>query len=159
MNEKEILQILMATLGAFGFAILFNIRGYKLLASAIGGALGWTLYLLLHRVIHSDMIAYFIVAVIISLYAEVMAKLLKAPSTIFIAPSIIPLVPGASLYYTMTYALDRNLEMFSAKASTTVTIAVALAVGLVVSTVLVELFERIKMMRKRAKENTLNITK
>ncbi len=35
------IQILTGTLGAFGFAILYNLRGTKLLIATLGGALSW----------------------------------------------------------------------------------------------------------------------
>ena len=34
-------QILMGTLGTFGFNILFNIRGRKLLFATLGGLISW----------------------------------------------------------------------------------------------------------------------
>lgn len=39
------IQILTGTLGAFGFAILYNLRGTKLLIATLGGALSWGTYL------------------------------------------------------------------------------------------------------------------
>ena len=38
------IQILTGTLGAFGFAILYNLRGTKLLIATLGGALSWGTY-------------------------------------------------------------------------------------------------------------------
>ena len=39
----------------------------------------------------------------VSALAELLARLLKAPATIFLVIGIIPLVPGGGLYYTMDY--------------------------------------------------------
>ena len=38
-------QTLMGCIGSVGFAVLFNIRGRKLLLAAGGGALAWAVYL------------------------------------------------------------------------------------------------------------------
>ena len=40
-------QTLMGCIGSVGFAVLFNIRGRKLLLAAGGGALAWAVYLAL----------------------------------------------------------------------------------------------------------------
>ena len=137
-----IIQIIAATFGSLGFAVLFNIKGIKLIATAVGGGLGWALFSLLNLVLENEPVRYFLVAVSISLYAEIMARALKAPATIFIAPSLIPLVPGASLYYTMAYALGDNSEFFTEKALSTVSCAAALAVGVIVSAVVMQLFTK-----------------
>ena len=39
-------QTLMGCIGSVGFAVLFNIRGRKLLLAAGGAALAWAVYLL-----------------------------------------------------------------------------------------------------------------
>ena len=38
-------------------------------------------------------------AVFVGMYAFVMARINKAPSTIFLTASVFPLMPGANLYY------------------------------------------------------------
>lgn len=133
-------QISAAIVGSLGFAVLFNIRGRKLVATAAGGGFSWTLFLLLSRLIADEAVCYFIVALSIALYAELMARILKSPATIFIAPSIIPLVPGASLYYTMSYGLNGSAELFTEKAMVTVSLAAALAVGIIISAVAMQLY-------------------
>ena len=48
MSRIELLQILTGFLGSVGFAVLFNIRGKRLVAASIGGGLSWLFYLLLN---------------------------------------------------------------------------------------------------------------
>ncbi len=40
-----------------------------------------------------------------ALYAEVLARWLKAPSTLFFIVAMIPLIPGSTLYYSMSCAV------------------------------------------------------
>ena len=40
-------QVLSGAVGSLGFAIMFNVRGYKLVAITLGGGVAWLLYLLL----------------------------------------------------------------------------------------------------------------
>ena len=143
MTINEMIQIIAAMLGALGFGILFNIRGNKLISIALGGGLGWTIFILMEHLGANEAIGYFVASLLVSLYAEIMARLLKAPATIFIAPSIIPLVPGASLYYTMAYALGGNSDLFIKKAVDTLILACAIAVGVIAAAVVMKLILRI----------------
>ena len=133
MTKFEILQILAGFAGSFGFALLFNIRGKRLWAAALGGLLSWTFFLLLGRVIPSDPVNYFIVALLLSFYAEIMARVLKTPTTTFITTSLVPLIPGGSLYYTMASAFESNMGRFLEKGIATLQMASALALGIIVA--------------------------
>ena len=64
---ENILQILAAIASSFGFGILFQIKGKRLLAVAAGGGLCWLLYLLLILVIGDEAVTYFVVALSVSL--------------------------------------------------------------------------------------------
>ena len=154
----EFIQILTATVGSLGFGILFNVRGKGLLAVAVGGGAAWALYLCFFALTESLGFSYFLVSFAVSLYAEVMARVYKAPAIIFISPSLIPLVPGASLYYTMSHALSSNTESFLSSALTTVIAAAALAIGIITATIATKLvtkiYGNILTGIKQKKENT-----
>ena len=139
----EFIQILTATVGSLGFGILFNVRGKRLIAVAVGGGAAWALYLLFFSITESLGISYFLVSLMLALYGEIMARCFKCPALLFISPSLIPLVPGASLYYTMSHALNQNTEHFLSSALTTVIAAAALAVGIIVATILTKLITKI----------------
>lgn len=144
MTVTGLIQLSAGLVGSLCFGILFNLRGKKLAASALGGFLSWGLFLLLGYVITSEPINYFIVAVIASLYSETMARLLKTPATPIVTTSLIPLIPGGSLYYTMAYAFESDFEMFLGKAVSTLKLASALALGIIVVTALSQLIFRRK---------------
>jgi len=148
---NEWIQLLAAFLGSMAFAILFHIRGIKLLAAAFGGGLSWGLFLLLNRVVEKEAICYFIVAVLISFYAEIMARCLKAPVTVFVSPCLIPLVPGASLYYAMSYALGGGFAQGFERAIHTLALGSALAVGVIVSAVIMKLITGLQHAKKEKK--------
>ncbi|MBQ9784115.1 MAG: threonine/serine exporter family protein [Clostridia bacterium] len=139
MTKFEILQIITGFLGALGFAILYNIRGKKLCFAAFGGFLSWALFVLLKFAMENEALRYFIVAVTLSIYAEIMARLLKTPTTTFLITSLIPLIPGGSLYYTMTSAFAGNLEGFTSRGMYTLQLSVALALGIVLTSALTKI--------------------
>ena len=68
----------------------------------------------------------------VTLYAEVLARVVKAPATVFLIPSIIPLVPGGRLYYTMRAIVDGDADNAKSYAMETIVIALGIAVGIVV---------------------------
>ena len=139
MTVTELIEIITGFIGSFGFAILFNIRGKRLIAAAFGGFLSWTLFVLLKFVTDSTAIRYFIVAALISVYAEIMARVLKTPTTTFHMTGLVPLIPGASLYYTMSSAFEGNVDVFSSKAIHTLELSAALALGIVITSALTKI--------------------
>jgi uncharacterized membrane protein YjjB (DUF3815 family) len=139
MTFPEFFQILVAAVGSIGFAILFNIRGRRLLSVAVGGGLCWLLFLLLNCWIENEAGCFFLVAMLVSLYDELMARVLKSPTTVFLLPSLVPLIPGASLYYTMVGAVSKHQVDFLARAVQTVELAGALAIGIIASTLIVRI--------------------
>lgn len=151
MTLNEILQIIFGFIGSLGFAVLFNIRGKRLMLAALGGFLSWLIFVLLSMVIKSEPINYFLVALLITLYAEIMARVIKTPTTTFITTALIPLIPGGSLYYTMAYAFENDLNGFVAKAISTLQLASALALGIIIATTATNIYFKITAKIKSTK--------
>lgn len=153
MTGYEFVQIITGFLGAFGFSILFHIRGKRLVMSALGGLFSWTAFVLLGFVIASEPIRYFLVAALVSVYAEIMARVLKTPTTTLLMASLIPLIPGGSLYYTMAYAMSGDVESFLTKATGTLQLAAALALGILVIGAFTTTMNKIKTRRRAVCES------
>lgn len=134
MTGQDILQIITGGIGSVGFAILFNIRGKKLIAAAIGGFLSWAAFLLLMALIPNEPVCYFLVSSLTSVYSEIMARRLKTPTTTFLMTALIPLIPGGSLYYTMVYAFGGISGNFISQGVYTLQLAAALALGIIAVT-------------------------
>lgn len=119
------IQILTGTLGAFGFAILYNLRGTKLLIATLGGALSWGTYLFFGIWFHSEPLRYFFAAIAVTIYAEIFARIKKTPTSTFLIVPMIPLIPGGVLYYTMSYALKNDWNNFVTSAFYTIKLAMS----------------------------------
>ena len=126
-----IIQLIAAFAGSIGFAILFNMKGKQILFAGIGGALTWLIYLIFHNILEDYFVSYLIAAVFVAIYAEVMARVNRAPSTIFLTATAIPLIPGGSLYYTMYGLVIKDGEMFITNGQDAIIIALAIALGFV----------------------------
>lgn len=147
MTQAEIIQILAGFVGVVGFSVLFNIRGKRLVGAALGGLLSWLLFVLLGLCITDEPVRYFMVALAIALYAEVMARVMKTPTTTFIMTSLIPLIPGGSLYYAMASIFEADANVFMPKVLYTLQLASALAIGVIVSAALTKIVHRFKKIR------------
>ena len=149
MTSTEILQILAGLAGSVGFAILFNIRGKRLIATAVGGFVSWLLYVVIHKFIANEAVVYLIVSCTISVYAEIMARVLKTPTTTFTITALVPLIPGGSLYYTMTSLFRADRAEFLQRMVYTAQLAAALALGIVIVTGATRLFYKVIYYKHR----------
>lgn len=151
----EVLQIIMAAIGTLGFSIYFRVSEKNVLASTLGGTLGFAFYLLVYKLTDSLFFANFFAAFIIYLYSELCARILKAPSNVFLVPGIIPLLPGGALYYTMYGIVSSNKKMLYNNGIETVIMTVGIATGIVVGTVIINYLIRIqnRIKKNRIKEN------
>ena len=104
MDLRETLTIVLSgMLGAVGFSILFRSDKNRIFCNAVGGALTCLVYAISCYCFDHIVVQNLFPALFVSIYSEVMARIVKAPSTPILACSIIPLVPGGKLYYTTYY--------------------------------------------------------
>ena len=128
----KLLQVLMGAVGTLGFCVLFNIRGKKLPLAVLGAALSWALCVALESVVAGEPMRWFISAMFVAMWAEVLARVLKTPATTFLIPGIIPHIPGGALYNTMRLALERQWSACLSRAFYTLRLALSLAMGIIV---------------------------
>ena len=89
-------------------------------------------------------------AILITIYSEIWARILKTPSTVILMPTVIPLIPGGSLYYAMDAALRHDMPQFFLKSQAAVGLAVALAAGIMAVTSMQHLISALLKMIKPA---------
>lgn len=102
--------VLWAGLASGAFAVVFNVRGRDLPASALNGAVGWAAYLATLSSGHTEAIAFFAASVAVAVFAETAGRLLRRPATTYLVCALIPLVPGGGMYYTMAASLAGDLQ-------------------------------------------------
>ena len=133
-GDLPYLQVLAAAAGTLGFAILFNSRPRRLFLGAVGGGLTWMVYLLLTRYLASDFVCVAMAAAFGAVFAEIMARVCKAPATVFTILSEIALIPGGSLYITMHHLVGGRQAEALQYGMHTLMVAVAIALGIVLVT-------------------------
>ena len=129
-------QAIMIFIACTGFFILFNVHGWGSFLCAFGGVVTWMAYLLLRELGVGIYGMNFFASVIAAIYSEAMARSRKYPVTSYLVISSIPLLPGAGIYYTMSFGLEGNMQAALQKGLETAGIAGSIAVAiLLVSTV------------------------
>lgn len=121
----------------------------RLLPASLGGLLSWAVYLLAGCVASQDVPRYFAASVAVTIYAEVLARVVKCPATLFLVAGVVPLIPGGSLYATMRFFMEGDFAAFSAQGLNTVMLALAIAVGMLFPTSVFHLIRRTRELMAR----------
>lgn len=143
MEYPMVLQCLFAFIACIGFSLTFNIHGAGMPLCALGGALGWLVYLLVQPM-GGELIGYFAAALFVSVYSELMARLRKVPATAFLTVSIFPLVPGAGVFYSLQAAFEGDLTLCLSRSFHTVAIAGCLAAGILMASTIFRMWSQRK---------------
>ena len=145
MDLKETLIIVFSGMfGTIGFSILFRSNKNRIFCNAIGGALTCLVYVFCCDIFDNVFLQNFFPALFVTAYAEIMARVVKAPATPILACSVISLVPGGKLYYTTYYFVVGDMEKFDTTLTETLQIAAGLAVGIICISVIIHEINRNK---------------
>lgn len=138
MDYMEALKIIISgTIGTIGFSLLFKSNPRRTGFNALGGMITCIVYVVASEIFDQEFLQNFFPALVATAYAEIMARVLKAPATPILACSIIPLVPGGKLYYTTYYFVVGQMSLFKYTLTETLRIAAGIAVGIIVISVIV----------------------
>lgn len=141
---EQLITIIAAAVGSAGFAFFFNAKNSQILCAAISGLLVSGLYLLLTSQYDSILLDNMLCSMFVTAYAELFARLMKAPSSVFLLPAIIPLVPGGFLYYAMYGLVTGANEAAWQNANATMLTGLGIAMGILVVSVIVSSIDMIK---------------
>lgn len=138
-------QFLIAALDTLCFAIFFKAPKRALVSCSIVAGIAWATY----YIISLDSKASYVTAVFLGtlvggILAEIFARIKKMPVTIFLIPAIIPLVPGAGMYYTMLYTIENKHKLMLSYGYETLLTAGTIAVGIIVSSSIFGVWKVIK---------------
>lgn len=145
MDFNEIIRIIASGfIGTFGFTLFFRSNKNRVFISALGGALTCAVYVVSCHFFEHELMQNLFPALAATVYAEIMARITKAPATPILACSIIPLVPGGRLYYTTYFFVVGDTEQFYDSIVALLRIASGLAVGIIIVSVVVSEYNRNK---------------
>ena len=102
---ENIELVAVSFLASFGLGFVFHIQKKDLVWAGVGGALTRCAVIVMPEVTDFVFLQSLAAAVVAALFAEIMAMRRRSPSTVFLYPAIIPLIPGGTIYYVAMYLL------------------------------------------------------
>lgn len=130
-----VIQVLASIFATYGFGIAFNVKGKRNIYASLCGGFGWLMYSIFNLEGFSTLISYTVASSAITIYSEIVSRRLKVPTVALLFPSMIPLVPGGGIYFTMYNMVQDNINMAVEKGTETFVISGSIAIGiLMVST-------------------------
>ena len=149
--ESIIIKIIAGTIATLGFAILFRLKPSHWPFAMLDGLFACICYFAFTELFGGNFLPNLLAAFVASLFADFFARLCKAPSTVFILPGCIALVPGGSLYYAMSNLLSENREVAVEYFLTTLTIGIAIGGGIIGASLLRVAIQAVSRKIKRIK--------
>jgi len=147
-------QISTALMAAAGFSMVFGFKKpTRVIFAAIGGGLSQLCYILMGYTGSNEVICLLVATIIGAIYSQILARALRTPATVFVLPTVIPLVPGRALYYAMSWALRGNFRKFSSWGLNAITWALAIAFGLIAVMVATSVITSIARKMRLKKQN------
>lgn len=123
-------QLIAAFLGTLGFCILYNVPSRFYMWCGLTGSTGWLVYQWASQLTTAPG-ASFIAACIIVLLSRILAVYQRCPITIFLVSGVFPLIPGASLYYTVFYLMHNDFVAAGDKGLMAIKIVFAIVIAIV----------------------------
>ena len=135
-----LISSLVATLG---FAIILNNKYNHLPIVATCGVVSTAAYFFTDLLIHDVFISVAIGSMVATILAEILARILKSPTTVFLIPAIIPFVPGAMLFYMMYTLINGDIAKFNFYFSKLGLASLGIAVGIILASVFAQVVVKI----------------
>lgn len=131
-----------AFLAIFGFSIILDTPKKYLLYTGMAGGVCWFVYLISIQNGQSLIMAAFLSSLAASILSQILARLLKAPVTVFLVAGILPTVPGASIYRCVYFLIQGSTELSTFYLIETIQIAGAMALAIFIVDSLLRLIQK-----------------
>ena len=123
------LQVLVAFVSTIAFAVIFHAPRKELFFTGLTGGIGWLVYLLAGALGSGVVASSFLATLALAWLSRAFSFSRRAPVTVFLICGIVPLVPGAGIYYTGYNFFMGNDALALEKGLETIKIAIAIALG------------------------------
>ncbi len=156
MIRDIVVNVAVPFVGTVAYVVLFNVPRKYYLSCGITGTVAWLVYRGMSMV-GSAAVASFFAALAAVFLSRMLTVRMRCPITIFLLAGIIPLVPGAGIYYTSYYLVTDQLFLAADTGMDALKVAVAIVLGIAfVVSIPREVFQRHywhgRKRRKRLKD-------
>ncbi len=127
-----VLNVICSFFGTLGFALMFHVPPKYFFSCGMTGVAGWMVYkIAVTYMVITPAVASFLGAFAVVLVARILTVVKKCPITIFLISGIVPLVPGAGVYFTAYYLVTENFAFAVQQGVEAVKIAFGIVLGIV----------------------------
>ena len=151
INSIELIALTL--MASAGFSVVFNIQLKDIAFAAIGGMIVRIVYILFqlafpeYRFIFITLAAFFA-----ALYSEILAISRKEPSTLYLYPSIVPLIPGDLFYYVALGLIWQNADLLSKYGPSLALSLIGISLGFVLCSTIVHYIRKFKFLKRFSEE-------
>lgn len=135
-------QLVTSFFASAAFGIIFKAPKKSIIKCGFVGMIGWLVYLIFISNAFDSVSASLFASFVVGLFSQGFAKKYKMPVTIFIVCGIIPLVPGGLAYDAMRSFVENQYDLAIGKSTKTLLIAGSIALGLIFSEVINQIFRK-----------------
>ena len=147
INIELVVLTLVATAG---FSVVFNIQLEDIVFAAIGGVIVRLVYILFKFLLPSYPFIFTMVAAFFAaLYSEILAITRKEPSTLYLYPSIVPLIPGDLFCYVAFGIVWGNTSFIVENGPNLALSLVGISIGFVLCSTIVHYIRKIRFLREK----------
>ncbi len=128
-HVAEAVQVAGSFMAVLSFGIVLDLPKKYLGWSGVTGGVCWLVYLLIREETGSLIFAAFLSGLSVALLGHILARILRAPVSVFLIPGILPLVPGTSIYNCVYNIIRSSREQSTYYLIETMQIAGAIAMA------------------------------
>ena len=144
MADDFMLKAVLCVLGTAGFCVILHVSKSKFAIAVFGGAVSAFTAALFEYAGAGIFKSTLIAMIALCAFSEVATRVVKTPASVIMIPGSIPLLPGGSLYYMMSFLVHFNSEMFYYYARETVLTGLGIALGAVIVSIAVKIITAVK---------------
>ncbi len=148
ISHSPLLTCFVSFVACAGFVIVFNIHGRGKMLCALGGAITWGAYCVAELIGCETLMCYFVATCVAAVFSEAMARVRRYPAISYLVISLLPLIPGAGIYYTALYAIRGDMTQAVQYGMNTLATAGVMAAGILIVSTAVRMWTTHKMKEK-----------
>ena len=148
-DAKWYVMLIAGGIATVGFGIIFNNKYKHLPIVVVSGVIATAIYLLAFNLSNNSFIGVMCGTVFATLFAELLARIMKSPTTVFLIPAIIPFVPGARLFFMMYSLLNSEFVMAKSNFVELLLSSLGIAVGIILASVFAQIILKIRKKFKK----------
>ena len=137
-----IIQVVSTFLAVISVSIIYGVRKKLLPFCGLVGAIGWSVYLVLENYTDHKVLRMFFAVLCVAFISHILARIFKAPVTLFLITGILPEVPGVGMYNIVYHVIIGDSDMVNFYFSETLQIAGVIALAIFIMDTIFRLFQK-----------------